>query len=89
MTGIRVRGNIAGSLQKLHMYLKGCVGQFAQKLSLRNNFGRHKIQDQYIQRTDILVHGTKFSHNKNIFGFQRGMGRQGIRDANRHGISSL
>ena len=72
MIGIGMLRHIAGGLQELHIDLQRCVGQFAQKLGLCHDLGRHQIQDQHIQRPDILVHGTVFRHDENIFLLQCG-----------------
>ena len=43
MTGICVLGDVAEGMQQLYLNLKRRVGQFAKKLRLSDNLGRHQI----------------------------------------------
>ena len=52
---------------KSHINLQWCVGKRTQKLQFCLLFQRHQIQDQNLDWTDILMHGTFFIHHKYIF----------------------
>ena len=75
---------VAGGLQQLHLHLQRRVGQLAQQLGLRNDFGGHQIQNQNVQGADILMHGTELGHNKNVFALQHRAGRERVGNTNGH-----
>ena len=86
VVGIGMLRRVACGLQKFHGYLKGGIGELAKKLCFRDDFGRHQVQDQHIQRPYILMNCAKIGHDKNIFFFQSLFGRKGILDFNRHDL---
>ena len=84
MVGIRILGDMAGGVQQFHLYLKGGVGELAQQLRLGHDFSGHQVENQEIQRTDILVNGPVLGHDKDVFALQGGSGGQGIGDFDGH-----
>ena len=85
MTGIGIMPHIAGRLKQLHLDLEGRVGQLAQYLGLGDDLGGHQVQDEQVQRADILMYGPVFSHDEDVLAFQRRTGGQGVRDLDGHG----
>ena len=67
MVLIRVLRLVAGGAQEFHLYLEGGVGELSQDLGLRDDFCGHQVENQYIQRADVLVHGPVFRHDKDVF----------------------
>ena len=70
-----------------HIHLKRRVGQRSQKLKFRFLFQRHQIQDQDLDRADILMDRPFFIHHKNIFSFQYFFYRKVTLYLNRHFLS--
>lgn len=75
---------IAGSAQQLHRYLKWCVGELAQDLGLGHDLRRHQVEDQDIQRANVLMHGPIFCHDEDILAFQCRAGGKGVWDFDGH-----
>ena len=75
---------IAGSAQQLYRYLKRCVGELAQDLGLGHDLRRHQVEDQDIQRTNVLMHGPIFCHDEDILAFQCRAGGKGVWDFDGH-----
>ena len=67
MARIGMLGCIACGLQELYMDLQRRIGQLAQQLRLGYDLRGHQIQDQNIQRTNILMHRAMLCHYENIF----------------------
>ena len=79
-----VFAHIGAGLHELQLHLQGRVAQQTGELGLRRNLGGHEIQQQNLQRADILRHGPVFGHDKDVFVFQYiGCGEQ-IRYFDRH-----
>lgn len=85
VVSVRVLGDVAQGVEQLNLHLEGGVGQLAQQLGLRNDLGGHQIEDQQVQRADVLVHGPVFCHHKDILTLQRCGGREGVGDLDGHG----
>ena len=81
---VGIMGLIAGSAQQLHRYLKGGVGELAKDLGLGHNLRRHQVEDQDIQRTNVLMHGPIFCHDEDILAFQCRAGGKGVWDFDGH-----
>ena len=85
MLRIRVLGDVAEGVEQLHLYLKRGVGQLPQQLSLSHDLRGHQVQNQQLQRTDILMHGPVLCHDKDIFALQSGGGGQRVGNLDWHG----
>ena len=85
MLAVGVSGAVAGGLEQLHLDLEGGVGQLAQDLGLGDNLGGHQVEDQNVQRTDVLVQGPVLGHDEDVFSLQHRTGRQGIGNLDGHG----
>ena len=75
-----VLGLMAGGTQQLHPDLQRGVGQLSQQLGFCNDFGGHKIEDEQIERADVLMECPELGHDENIFAFENGAGGQGVGD---------
>ena len=84
MVAVRVLGDIAGGAQQLHLNLKRGVGQLAEDLGLGDDLGGHQIEDENIQRTDVLMHSPVFRHDEDVLALQHRAGGEGIGYLNRH-----
>ena len=84
-----ILGFMALHSHKCHIHLQRCIGKRTQKLQLCFFFQRHQIQDQNLDRTDILVHGTFFVHYKYIFSLQDLLYRKIPLCFDRHCLPSL
>ena len=82
-------GFMAAHVQKRKLHLQGAVGQKACKLRFGSYFGGHQVHKQNAQRPDILAHGARAVHHKNIFFLQCPVGREALRDDKRHGAPSV
>ena len=51
---VDVLGDVAGGLQQLHLHLEGGVGELAHELGLGDDLGGHEVEDEQLQRTDVL-----------------------------------
>ena len=58
--------HMGARVQKLQMHLQRRVAEQSGKLCLGFDLGRHQIEDQNLQRTNILCCGTVFRHNEDI-----------------------
>ena len=85
MLAVGVLGLVADGFEQLHVDLQGGVGQLAQDLCLGDDLGGHQIENQQIQRADILVQGPVLGHDENVFPLQHAGGGQGVWDADGHG----
>ena len=85
MLRVGVLGDVAEGVEQLHLYLQRGVGQLPQQLGLGHDLRRHQIQDQQLQRADVLVHGPVLCHDKDIFALQSGGGGQRVGNFDWHG----
>ena len=85
MFRVGVLRDMAEGVEQLHLYLQGGVGQLPQQLSLGHDLRGHQIQDQQLQRADVLVHGPVLCHDKDIFALQSGGGGQRVGNFDWHG----
>ena len=76
MAGRCIFGFMACHRHKRHVHLKRRIGQRTQQLKLCLFFQRHQIQDQNLQRANILMNRPVFVHDKYIFPLQNFFGRQ-------------
>ena len=71
--------------QKLDIDLQGRVRELAQDLGLGDDLGRHEVQKQKAQRTDVLMHGAMLGDDEYVLVLQNaGCGKQ-IGDLDGHG----
>ena len=61
---------------QFQLNLQRGVAQNAGQLGFGVHLGGHQIQQQDLQRTDILRHSAGFRHDKDIFFCQRAGGRE-------------
>ena len=87
MTHRSILGLMALHCHKSHIYLQRSVGKGTQKLQFCLLLQRHQIQDQDLNRTDILMGCTGFIHHKYIFFFQNFFYGQIALYLNRHSFS--
>ena len=80
----RVFRRVRCHLQQLHLDLKRCVAEQAQKLRFSVYFGRHDIYYSYPQRAYILMKCPVLGHYKHVFRFKRSCSRQTVRNFNWH-----
>ena len=71
-------------LHQIDVDLKRAVSQKAKQLGFGFNFCGHEIENDDPQRSDILMHGTVFGHDKYILRIQNFGGGQIIRNFNWH-----
>ena len=64
------------------------LSEQAQQLRLRDDFCGHEVEDEKLQRTDVLMKSAVFRHYENVFVLQCCSRRQRIRDLDRHGRTS-
>ncbi len=64
-------GGVAGRLQQGHMDLQGGVRQQTGNLGLGGDLGGHQVQDQDLQRADVLGSGPLPVHDEDIFSSYR------------------
>ena len=74
---------------KVHFDLQWTVSQQPQQLQLRGFLQGHQVQDQDLQRADILGHGPLLRNGDNSFFLQVFHCRQLVCDFHRHFGSSL
>mgnify|MGYP003303468809 CR=1 FL=1 len=72
------------NLKKLNFNLKRRITQQTKNLRFCFDFSGHKIEQNDFQRSDILLDGSFFRHNKNIFRFKSLVGRKLIGNFDRH-----
>ena len=81
-----VLGCVSSGGNKFQIYLQRGVAQDPCELGLGVDFYRHKIQKQYLQRTDILGHSPGLGHEEDVFFFQYFRCRQLVWNLYRHVI---
>ena len=70
MTDRSVSCLMALHCHKSHIHLQRCVGERTQKLKLCLLLEWHQVQDQDLDRTNVLMHSPSLVHNEYIFSFQ-------------------
>ena len=58
-------------LQQLQLNLQRSISQQARQLCLRIDLCRHQVQQQNVQRTDVLGHRPGIRHHEYVFLCQR------------------
>ena len=72
----RILGFVRRRTQQGDVDLNGRIAQQAQQLRFRGDFGGHQVDDDDLQRPDVLLAGAVLGHNKDVFVFQGGAGRE-------------
>ncbi len=75
---------MTGGLHQFQFHLQRGVGEQPAELGLGFDFRGHQIQEENLQRPDVLGRGPVLFHDENVFIFQRGHRRQVIGNADRH-----
>ena len=81
-----ILGDMRCGLNQIDLDLKRRVGQTAEQLRFRRDFGRHQIEQTDFQRTDVLCHGTVLCHHEYVFALQNGTGGETVFDFDWHNI---
>ena len=84
----RMARRIGFRINKIHFDLKRAVSQQAQQLRFRDILDRHQVQNQNLQRTDILTVRPVSIHHKDVLPFKNMRCRQRIRYFYRHKSTS-
>ena len=84
-----VGSRMAGRLQQGHVHLQRGVGQQPGDLGLGGDLGGHQVQDEDLQRADMLGKGALPVHDKDVFFVQGIVGGQGLWDDQRHSFVLL
>lgn len=85
----RVFGFVAVRVDQLQLHLQRRVAEQPRQLRLCGDFGGHEIQNENLQRADVLRDGPRLVHDENILVRQRFRRRQTVRDHNGHGVDSF
>ncbi len=80
----RVGRLVGRGLNQVDFNLNRRVGQTAQNLRFRHDFGRHQIEQPDPKRTNVLCRRPVVRHDENIFALQYGAGGQAVFYDNRH-----
>lgn len=75
-----VAGNMGARVHQFDLYLQRRIAQQAGKLCFRVDLSGHQVQDQQLERPDILRDGTRFGHHENVFFRERFNRRQLVWD---------
>ena len=75
-------------LQQLDVDLQRRVGKQAQELRFGFDLGRHQVENQNLQRADILRLRARFGHDENVFAFEPLFCGQPVVDFDGHGFTS-
>ena len=86
--GGRVFAFVRSRLQQLNIHLQGRITQQAQQLRFGLDLGRHQVENQDFQRTDVLRLCARRRHNKNVFALQPLLCRQTVVNFNGHSATS-
>ena len=84
-----VLGNMGRKHQERTVHLQRGVGQGPEQLRLRLFLHRHQVEDENLQRTDLLTQSSRLTHNEYILVFQYLLRRQIVLNLNRHTITFL
>ncbi len=85
----RMTRRIRLCIDEVYLNLQRRIAEQAQKLCLRDVLDWHEIQDENLQRTDILTVRTVSIHDENILSFKDMRGRQIIWYLNWHENTSF
>ena len=77
---------MAGRLQQGHVDLNGRIGQQAGDLGLGGDLGRHEVQDEDLQRTDVLGERPFPVHDEDVFLVEGIVGGKSLGDDQRHSV---
>ena len=75
---------MAVRVDQLQLHLQRRVGELAHDLRLGGDLGGHQVQDQDLQRADVLGKGALTMHDEDIFVVEGIVSRQGLGDDQRH-----
>ena len=84
VAGAYVRGLVRLGAQQVHLHLQRRVGELAHDLRLGGNLGGHQVQDQDLQRADMLGRCPLPVHDKDVFLVQGIVGGERFRDDEGH-----
>ena len=84
-----VRCLMAHRLQQGHVHLQRRVGQQPGDLGLGGDLGGHQVQDQDLQRADMLGRCPLPVHDKDVFLVQCIVSRQSLGNDQRHSVVLL
>ena len=82
-------GRMAGRLEQGHVDLQRRVGQQPGDLGLGGDLGRHQIQDQDLQRADVLGGRPLPVHDEDILLIEGVVGGERFGDDERHNVLLL
>ena len=80
-----VAGNMGARVHQFDLYLQRGIAQQAGKLCFRVDLCGHQVQDEQLQRADILRDGTRFGHHEDVFFRERPDGGQLVWNLDGHG----
>ena len=64
---LRSIGRFVGAgLQKFQFHLQRCISKESCQLCLCIYFSRHQIENQNLQRSDVLCHGAGIGHDEDV-----------------------
>ena len=79
-----VAGNMGARVHQFDLYLQRGIAQQAGKLCFRVDLCGHQVQDQQLERPDVLRDGARFCHHENVFFRERFHRGQLVWDLDRH-----
>ena len=79
-----ILGLVGGHHHQLQMHLQGRVAKKTAQLGLGDDLGGHQVQQDDLQRTDLLGLRPGLGHDKDVFLFQGLRGGEVIGDLNGH-----
>ena len=82
-------GCVAGRLHQGHVHLNGGIGQQAGNLGLGGDLGGHQVEDEDLQRADVLGKGALTVHDEDVFVVEGIVSGQGLGDDQRHSVVLL
>ena len=83
-----VLADVRGHHQQIHLHLQGGIAQQAGQLGLGGDLGGHEVEQQDLQRTDILGDGAVRRHDEDVLASQLRGGGQVVGNLDGHGSST-
>ena len=71
----RILRRMAAEFHETDFQLQRCIRQQTYQVGLCRNLQRHEVQDGNLQRTDVLIMGTRIVHHKDVLMLQQFYGR--------------
>lgn len=75
---------VGGGLNKLDLELERRIGQAAHYLGLGDDLSRHKVQQPYFKRADILVQGAMLGDDEDMLVLENALRGQPVGNFYRH-----